>query len=111
MSEPLIREKVVYLTGTFGSQSSLAQALDVSRSRVSRWLRSEMPDAQNRARLEALEYVLSRLSSTLGPDSARKWLQGFNAHLGNRRPIDLLRDGRVAEVIAAVEAMETGAYA
>lgn len=110
MSEPLIREKVVYLTGQFGSQSSLAHALDVSRSRVSRWLRSEVPDAENRARVEALEYVLARLCATLEPESARKWLEGFNAHLGNRRPIDLLRDGRVAEVIAAVEAMETGAF-
>jgi hypothetical protein len=39
------------------------------------------------------------------------WLKGINAFLGNQRPIDLLRNGRVSEVIAAIEQTETGAYA
>jgi hypothetical protein len=35
----------------------------------------------------------------------------MNPQLGDSRPSDLLRNGRVAEVLAAIEADETGAYA
>ena len=36
---------------------------------------------------------------------------GINAHLGDRRPIDLLREGSLSLVIAAIEALKTGTYA
>jgi transcriptional regulator with XRE-family HTH domain len=109
--EDLFRGKVVYLTRQFKSQSRLARLLEVDRSRVSRWLSSEAPDGENRGKLEALEFVFSRLTLFLAPETAEKWLLGLNAHLGNRRPIDLIRDGRVAEVLAALEQFEAGAYA
>ncbi len=109
--EDVFRDKVSYLSGQFRSQSRLAALLAVDRSRVSRWLRTEAPDAANRHKLEALEFVFSRLQSSLPSATAEKWLLGVNAHLANRRPIDLIRDGRVAEVIAALEQFEAGAYA
>lgn len=108
--EELFREKVDFLARQFDSQSQLARLLEVDRSRISRWLKSESPDPENRAKVEALEFVFSRLSGFLSPETARKWLLGVNAHLGDRRPMDLLRDGRVAEVIRSVEELETGAY-
>jgi transcriptional regulator with XRE-family HTH domain len=109
--EELFRDKVSYLSRQFSSQSRLARLLEVDRSRVSRWLRAEVPDAANRAKLESLEFVFSRLTTFLNSQTAEKWLLGINAHLGNQRPIDLIRDGRVAEVIAALEQFETGAFA
>ena len=109
--EDVFRDKVSYLTGQFRSQSRLAAMLAVDRSRVSRWLRTEAPDVANRHKLESLEFVFSRLQSSVSPSTAEKWLLGMNAHLGNLRPIDLIRDGRVAEVISALEQFETGAYA
>lgn len=33
------------------------------------------------------------------------------AHLGNARPIDLLTRGRVSDLLRAIEADESGAYA
>jgi hypothetical protein len=36
---------------------------------------------------------------------------GINAHLGDRRPIDLLREGSLSDVIAAIEALKSGSYA
>jgi uncharacterized protein (DUF2384 family) len=65
----------------------------------------------NRRKVEDVEFVLSRLLQFLDKETAIKWLQGMNAHLGDRRPIDLLANGRVAEVLEAIEAEETGAYA
>jgi hypothetical protein len=40
-----------------------------------------------------------------------KWLMGHNAHLSDRRPVDLLREGNLSGVIAAIEALKSGAYA
>ncbi len=106
-----VREKVRAVSQDLGGQAKLARALGVSPSRVSRWLRTEEPDPSNQQKVEAVEFVLGRLLVIHEKDSAIKWLQGVNAHLGDRRPIDLLARGRVAEVLEAIEADETGAYA
>jgi hypothetical protein len=53
--------------------------------------------------------------SSIDIDASRlvlcKWLSGTNAHLGNRRPIDLLARNRVAEVVGAIEQADLDAYA
>jgi transcriptional regulator with XRE-family HTH domain len=105
------RQKLATLVADMGSQAQVARALDVDRSRVSRWLADEEPDRENLIKLEAVEFVLSRLQMTYQRQTALKWLFGFNAHLGDARPIDLLAKGRVADVLRAIEADETGAYA
>ena len=109
--DKLARQKLVSLVEDMGSQAQVAQALDVDRSRVSRWLDDEEPDRENLLKLEAVEFALSRLQLTFQRSTALKWLYGFNAHLGGARPIDLLNRGRVADVLLAIEADETGAYA
>jgi hypothetical protein len=107
----LSKAKLRHLADTLGGQSEVARVLRVDRSRVTRWLSDETPDRENQAKLDALEYVISRLLLHFKPETARKWLLGFNAHLGDRRPIDLIASRRVAEVIAALEQDELGAYA
>ena len=107
----LSKAKLRHLTDALGGQSEVARVLRVDRSRVTRWLADEAPDRDNQAKLDALEFVVSRLLLHFHPETARKWLLGFNAHLGDRRPIDLIAHRRVAEVIAALEQDELGAYA
>jgi uncharacterized protein (DUF2384 family) len=51
------------------------------------------------------------LLQTFAPATARKWLSATNAHLGNRRPLDLIAHHRLAEVIAAIELADLGSYA
>jgi transcriptional regulator with XRE-family HTH domain len=109
--EPLARRKLEALVAGMGSQAQVARALEVSPSRVSRWLRDEEPDRDNLIKLESVEFALSRLQATYQRPTALKWLYGFNAHLGGARPIDLLNRGRVSDVLRAIEADETGAYA
>lgn len=104
-------DRVRSLVEDFGGQAEVARALGVDRSRVTRWLRDAVPDADNRRKLEAVEFVMARLLQTFHRQTAVSWLHGLNAHLGDRRPIDLLAGGRVSEVLAAIEAEETGAYA
>ena len=106
-----VRDKVRAVSKDLGGQAKLARMLGVSPSRVSRWLRTEQPDAENRRKVEGVEFVLGRLLDLFERETALDWLQGFNAHIGNRRPIDLLGAGRVGEVLEAIEAEETLAYA
>jgi hypothetical protein len=96
----------------FPSDAALAAALGVNRAQVRRWREGKTaPAPENADRLVGLETVIELLSGHLEPGSIRKWLHGFNAHLVDRRPIDLLRDGNLSDVVAAVEALKSGAHA
>jgi len=96
----------------FPSDAQLAQALGVNRSQVKRWREGETePGQENAERVVGLDAAVALLSGYLEPTSIPKWLMGVNAHLGDRRPVDLLREGNLSEVIAAIEALRGGAYA
>lgn len=105
------RDKLRALTVDLGSQAEVARVLGVSRSSITRWLQGEEPDPANRHKLAGLEFVVGRLLDVFPPGTAAKWLTGLNAHLGDRRPIDMVTDGRLSEVMAALEAEHTGGYA
>ena len=69
------------------------------------------PDPENEEQIAALRLIALRLSRLYQPKTAMKWLLGVNAFLGNRRPTDLIRRGRIAEVLAAIEQTATNSYA
>ena len=100
------------LAGDLGGQSQVAKLLDVDRSCMTRWIRRhEIPDTRNQAKIVALHLILLKLKALFRPETAEKWLLGINAHLANHRPIDLIQQERISEVLAALEQAETGAYA
>jgi len=68
-------------------------------------------DPRNADRVDALEHVMSSLLRLYEPDAAREWLSGFNPQLGGRRPIDLIRLGRTRELLDAIAAERSGAFA
>lgn len=104
-------EKVRALTQDFRSSAELARMLGVNRSQVTRWLRGAGIDPLNAEKIDSLEFVVGNLLRVYEPEAARAWLFGLNAHLGDRRPIDLIRAGRVGEVIAALRAARAGSFA
>jgi hypothetical protein len=95
----------------FASDTELAELAGVHRSNVTRWKQGERPAPENVQLIVGLDVVVTLLSQFLDPRSVPKWLRGFNAHLGGRRPLDVLRAGRLSEVIAAIEAERQGAFA
>jgi transcriptional regulator with XRE-family HTH domain len=105
-----VREKLRAIKEDLGSQARVARALGVSPSRVSRWLKAEDPDPENRRKVEALEFVLAHLLSFLHPDTAVSWLNGHNGFLNDFRPIDYLARGRIDEVIKAARAHRAGSF-
>ena len=103
--------KVEALRVDFKSGAALADLLGVSRSRVSRWLRGAGIDPLNAERVDLLELVWSNLVRLYAPETARSWLFGLNPHLGDRRPIDLVRAGKTEELMGAIRAERSDAFA
>lgn len=104
-------DKVAALSKDFRSQRRLAQALGVSPAQVTRWRNGQGIDAANAQRVDVLELVMSELLRLYAPEVAERWLEGFNPHLGDRRPIDVIRRGRADELLRAIAAARAGSYA
>jgi hypothetical protein len=96
----------------FTSDAQVAEALGVDRAQVKRWREGRTePGPENAERIVGLDAAVALLSRYLEPSSIPKWLLGYNAHLADRRPVDLLREGNLSDVIAAIESLRSGAYA
>jgi hypothetical protein len=78
---------------------------------VSRWKRGQGIDPDNAERLDLLELAMSALLRRYEPSTAEKWLFGVNAFLRHRRPIDVIRQGRVEELLAAIRQERAESYA
>lgn len=104
-------EKAQSLVEDLGGQAKLASVLGVERSTVSRWLKGHAPGAPHAAQVSALEYVLSEAEHVFGAAGARKWLRGLDPKLGDRSPEEMLRLGRVADVVRALAEHRAGSYA
>lgn len=104
-------QKIEALSVDFASQARLAELLGVNRSQVTRWLRGGGVDSLNAERIDVLELVWGQLLRVYEPDAARAWLLGLNPHLGDRRPIDVIRTGRAEELLAAIRAERASSYA
>lgn len=107
----LVKQRYQVAKVAFPDDADLARSLGVHRSAVVRWKRGETPAPENWEQLVGLDTVVSLLQNFLELRSIPKWLRGINAHLGERRPIDVIRQGRLSEVIAAIEAEKAGAFA
>lgn len=104
-------ERLERITHVLGNDASVSDFLEVSRSQLGRWREGQTPDPENRDRIIGLDAVIALLSGFLSVSSIPKWLTGVNAHLDDRRPIGVLREGRLSAVIATIEAAKAGAYA
>lgn len=106
-----IPAKVEALSRDFGSQRRLAELLDVSPAQVTRWKAGHGIDAVNADRVDLLELVMAQLLRLYDGEAAERWLEGLNPHLGDRRPIDLIRRGRATELLDAIAAERACAFA
>jgi uncharacterized protein (DUF2384 family) len=103
--------KIRALRRDFKTGAAIADLLGVHRAQVTRWLRGAGIDPLNAARIDLLELVWSNLLRLYDPAAARSWLFGLNPHLGDRRPIDLVRAGRAEELLRAIRAERAESFA
>jgi uncharacterized protein (DUF2384 family) len=106
-----IATKVDALRIDFGSAARLADMLGVSRAQVTRWLRGSGIDPLNAEKVDLLELVWSNLLRLYDREAALAWLFGLNPVLGDRRPIDLIREGRTEELMRAIRAERSDSFA
>ena len=104
-------QKVEALRDDFRSAAQLAMMLGVSRSQVTRWLRGSGIDPLNAEKVDLLELVWGNLLRLYEREAALEWLFGLNPLLGDRRPIDLIRAGRTEELMRAIRAERSDAFA
>jgi hypothetical protein len=111
-SAPIIRGATYFLLrSAFPSDAAIAEFAGVDRSRVTRFKQGKNLEPDTSALLDAVGTVVTQLRGFLDDDVIPDWLRGANAHLGHRVPLDVLRTGRLSEVIAAIEAEKSGAFA
>ena len=109
-TKSLVKQRYQVAKLAFPDDADLARSLGVHRSAVVRWKRGDAPARENWEQLVGLDTAISLLENFLEPSTIPKWLRGINAHLGDRRPIDVIRLGRLSEVIAAIEVEKAGAF-
>ncbi len=89
----------------------IANIVDVSPATVSRWSSGKAtPDLRTQTVIAELRYVVDRLADFYTPEETRLWLHARHPMLGNARAIDLINSGRTEEVLAVIEALDSGAY-
>src|SRR5499427_6058761 len=104
-------KKIEALRADFRSAAQLADMLGVSRSQITRWLRGAGMDPLNAEKVDLLELVWSNLLRLYEREAALAWLFGLNPVLGDRRPIDLIREGRTEELMRAIRAERSDSFA
>jgi hypothetical protein len=111
-AQEVIRSATYFLVrSAFPSDAAIADYAGVDRSRVTRFKQGKNLEPAADSLLLAVSTVVAQLRGFLDDDVIPDWLRGTNAHLGNRSPLDVLRTGRLSEVITAIEAEQSGAYA
>jgi hypothetical protein len=103
--------KIRALKRDFRSGSAIADLLGVNRSQITRWLRGAGIDPLNAEKIDLLELVWANLLRLYEPGAARAWLFGLNPHLGERRPVDVIRAGRAEELMRAIRAERAESFA
>lgn len=91
--------------------TDIANIVGVSAPTVSRWTNEKAsPPLETQTVLAELRYVVDRLSDFYTPEETRLWLHSRHPLLDHRRAIEVIREGRTEEVLAAIERMDAGAY-
>jgi uncharacterized protein (DUF2384 family) len=70
-----------------------------------------VPDPDIAAKLVDLDHIISLATQTWHPAIAMDWMTTGNGFLEGARPIDVLLQRGLSEVIDALEASLSGAYA
>ena len=105
-------ERAQFLIDTVGGVNKLAKTLGVSPSQPSRWRTGqEVPSPEVAAKLLDLDHVVALASQTWHPAVVMDWMTAANGFLDGAQPIDVLLQRGPADVVDALKATLSGAYA
>ena len=77
---------------------------------VARWAASEVVDIRDDEveRRLRVAYEITQLLGAEAPATVRAWFIGLNPHLGDVAPAEAIREGRLADALAAARAFVVG---
>jgi hypothetical protein len=112
VQENLSAKHIQFLIDRAGGVGKLAKALKVSPLQLSRWgSGQERPDGDVTAKLLELDYVLALALQAWHPTMVTEWMTSSNGFLEGAQPMTVLMQGGSAEVVGALNATLSGAYA
>jgi hypothetical protein len=80
--------------------ADVAEALGAEVSKVSLWEAGSLfPEAETAKTIVELEYIVDVLADFYRPDEARRWFFAPQKLLGGAAPVELVRQGRIDEVL------------
>ena len=90
----------------------VANMLGTTPETVSRWNQGRAyPRPNKESLLVDLEYIVERLSEFYSdPQTARAWLFSRHKFFNGLRPADLIQEGRIEEVLEAIQLMADPTY-
>ena len=89
----------------------IANIVAVSPATVSRWSSGKAtPDLRTQTVIAELRYVVDRLADFYTPDETRLWLHTKHPMLKGERAIDLINRAQTEDVLAVIDALDSGAY-
>ena len=93
------------------SAREIAQLLDTTPQTISRWQTGRSkPRPNSLTRLLRLEWLADQLAQVYYPDEARLWLFSPHRDMNGKRPVDLIANDRMDEVLAIIDRLESAAY-
>lgn len=93
------------------TREEVARVVGATARTVARWAAgANTPRGETRDRLLQLAAVTQQLSKVMTQEAAAAWLYEPNPLLNNSRPIDLVRQGRAAEVLDLIDAIADGVH-
>ena len=104
----VVAEKLELLRARAAIRSvDVARMLGTTPETVSRWNHGRAyPRSSKESLLGDLEYIVERLSEFYSEaKTARGWLYSRHRYFGGARPADLIQEGRIDEVLEAIQAM------
>ena len=104
----VVAEKLELLRNRAAIRSvDVANMLGTTPETVSRWNSGRAyPRPGKKGLLVDLEYIVERLSEFYSdPMTARAWLYSRHKYFNGLRPADLIQEGRIEEVLEAIQAM------
>ena len=106
------QERTQFLIEAVGGVNKLAELLEVSNRQPTGWKSGqEQPSPEVAARLLDLDHVIALAVQTWAPAVVMDWMTGADPFLEGARPIDVLRLRGSSDVVEALKATLSGAYA
>lgn len=91
--------------------TDVANVASVSPATVSRWTAGKaLPQPKTQLLISDLRYIVDRLAEFYSPEEARIWLYARHPLLNGARAIDLIHEGRTAEVLSVIEGLDESTY-